>query len=105
MSIIDETKIHRSELVEMLWCYRNQLADMNPADIEDEDGNPSGDVRLQVHNGRWSLHTGSSDYDQDHRGYWGASSVSPTADRALVEDIADDLLAECADDFCASKPE
>ena len=32
------------------------------------------DVRLQVHDG-WALRTGPSDYDQDHRGYWGVGSV------------------------------
>lgn len=32
------------------------------------------DVRLQVYdNGHWAIRTGSSDYDQDHHGYWGAS--------------------------------
>ncbi len=34
------------------------------------------DVRLQVlPSGAWGVRCGSSDYDQDHRGYWGVSSV------------------------------
>lgn len=34
------------------------------------------DVRLQVwDDGEWAVRWGSSDYDQDHRGFWGASSV------------------------------
>jgi len=34
------------------------------------------DVRLQVwDDGQWCIRFGLSDYDPDHRGYWGASAV------------------------------
>ncbi len=34
------------------------------------------EVRLQVYpTGQWAVRWGLSDYDQDHRGYWGASSL------------------------------
>ena len=34
------------------------------------------DIRLQVYeDGKWIIRTGSSDYDQDCLGYFGASSV------------------------------
>ena len=34
------------------------------------------DVRIQVYDdSEWALRWGDSSYDQDHRGYWGASSV------------------------------
>ena len=34
------------------------------------------DVRLQVYpDGKWWVRWGDASYDQDHTGYWGASSV------------------------------
>jgi hypothetical protein len=59
---------------------------------------PSVDVRLQVYpDGDWALHVGLSDYDQDHRGWWGASSMPGGdywSDRA-VRDTAQDLIDQC----------
>lgn len=58
------------------------------------------DVRLQVReNGRWQINCGLSDYDQDHRGFWGASSI-PFA-RSNLTDIAKDLI-EQAKEHCVS---
>lgn len=54
------------------------------------------DVRLQVReNGNWALHSGPSDYDQDHRGYWGTSCLS--YDRQNPTDPARDLIDQAAD--------
>ena len=54
------------------------------------------DVRLQVReNGKWAVHVCSPDYDQDHRGYWGASLLS--YDRQNLTDLARDLIGQCAD--------
>ena len=63
-------------------------------DLLSEDGGPAfTDVRLQVYeDGSWSIRTGSSDYDQDHRGHWGASSLS--YDRENLRDLARDLLEQ-----------
>lgn len=53
------------------------------------------DVRLQVYEaGDWAVHTGDSSYDQDHRGFWGASSLSPTSN---CREVAIDLIDQCAD--------
>ena len=53
-------------------------------------------VRLQVwDDGRWAVHVCPSDYDQDHRGYWGASYLS--YDRQNLTDLARDLVNQCAD--------
>ncbi len=42
---------------------------------KDVQGEPV-DVRLQVfENGQWAIHVGLSDYDTDHRGYWGSASI------------------------------
>lgn len=70
------------------------------------------DVRLQVygpeHAGewatvdgvtelRWAVRAGCSDYDQDHRGYWGASTVFATdSDDALLS-TAEELLDQAKD--------
>lgn len=45
------------------------------------------DVRLQVVDGTWYLHSGDASYDQDHRGFWGAGSLPGKAERsALTKD-------------------
>lgn len=60
------------------------------------------DVRLQVYpdesRATWALRWGSSDYDRDHRGYWGASSV-PGVNNGRVgrfnsRNVAKDLLEQ-----------
>lgn len=54
------------------------------------------DVRLQVYeDGSWAVRSGDASYDQDHRGYIGASSV-PGHDRKFdARAIARDLLDQC----------
>lgn len=56
------------------------------------------DIRLQViaargNRAQWMVHTGLSDYDQDHSGVWGASSL-PGYRRSKfdAESIARELL-------------
>jgi hypothetical protein len=61
------------------------------------------DVHLQVYeNGEWALRWGLPDYDQDHRGYWGSSSVPGVNRRGQVsrinaKAIAKDLLEQAKD--------
>jgi hypothetical protein len=65
--------------------YREEVLAMRFPSIEDVarelrsiSANVEGvcDVRLQVYpDGKWGVHFGLSDYDQDHHGYWGASCV------------------------------
>lgn len=90
-------------VVEIASCvedYRDTLRTYDPADIADEEGNPSGDIRLQVYpSGEWSIHTGSSDYDQDHRGYWGCATVSPTDTYSEIRNIARTLISEAKDSY------
>jgi len=53
------------------------------------------DVRLQVmDDGEWILHVGLSDYDQDHRGYWGAAGVPGNGRRFNATAVARDLLEQ-----------
>lgn len=61
-------------------------------------GIESTDVRVQATDGgNWSLHTGSSDYDTDHRGYWGASSIEATDDDAKLGRILADIVNQACD--------
>lgn len=60
------------------------------ADPYDSDATIGTDVRLQVTERGWNTHSGSSDYDQDHRGAWGASFL-PYA-RTNLTDLARELL-------------
>lgn len=95
-----------ADLAELVYQYGRDLAQYDPADITEYGcDEPSGDCRLQVQSDGWSFHTGDSQYDQDHRGYWGASSVSPKCTRKEARVIARDLIeqakdhaAECGDD-------
>jgi hypothetical protein len=69
----------------------------NDCDCDDEDCEcQSVDVRLQVHDGTWAIHAGDASYDQDHRGFWGASSVSANTDgddlTSILEDLVDQAL-------------
>lgn len=77
------------------WKYLRRNFDRSEFEQTGEDF-AGQDVRLQVHeNGSWALHVCSSDYDQDHRGYWGASLLS--YDRQNLTDLARDLIGQCAD--------
>ena len=63
---------------------------------------PSIDVRLRLHGGSWYLMVGDSSYDQDHRGYWGASSVGYDLPMDDAKDIALDLIDQALDDHAQS---
>jgi hypothetical protein len=53
------------------------------------------DVRLQVYDtGEWAIRYGSSDFDLDHRGRWGASSVPGNSKRFNSRDTAKDLISQ-----------
>lgn len=54
------------------------------------------DVRLQVcKGGDWVVHSGDAQYDTDHTGFWGCSSLSS---RSNCRDVARDLIDQCADE-------
>jgi hypothetical protein len=59
------------------------------------------DVRLQVYeDGQWAIRWGSSDYDLDHRGHWGASSLDR---RTNCRDLAVELLDQVAESVAVSE--
>ena len=70
-----------------------ELRRINKEDSADDGDDGRIDVRLQVHeDGQWAVHWGSADYDQDHRGYWGSSSVPGDNRRFDSKDLARDLI-------------
>ena len=81
------------------------LADIMGQDDPNEE--PYTDCRLQVHEGSWCLHTGDPGYDQDHRGYWGSSSIPRGCSKARAVDIAKELIEQAGDDaaMCGEKGE
>ena len=97
--IIDDIRV---ALADDILAYSADLATYDPKDITEPGcDEPSGDIRLQVRidgdNFSWRAHHGDSSYDQDHRGYWGAScvGVDETAESALA--IADELIDQALD--------
>lgn len=71
------------------------LRQINKTTLQPDDADEGIDVRLQVYpDGEWAVHSGSADYDQDHRGYWGSSSVPGDNRRFDSKDIARDLIEQ-----------
>lgn len=62
------------------------------------------DVRLQLYPaGDWAIRVGLPDYDLDHLGYWGASSVPGVVNgqvkRFNSTDLARDLISQVKDHY------
>ena len=86
------------ELTDEVYEYGQHLKrSFSPEDLrehgEDSDSPGYGDIRLQVHDG-WTVHTGDSSYDQDHRGSWAAGSVPRGCSKKEAREIARSLLDE-----------
>lgn len=65
------------------------------------------DVRLQVYeDGEWAIRYGLSDYDLDHRGFWGASSIPGVVKGAVKRfnsrSVALYLLEQAKEDYANS---
>jgi hypothetical protein len=83
----------RAEAKRIDWCrdYHRHNEECN-----------SCDVRLQVYpDGAWAVRVGLSDYDQDHRGFWGASCIP--RGRFNATDLARDLVNQCRDHHAATR--
>ncbi len=72
---------------------REELTESGKNDPDEFSGS---DVRLQVQGGSWQLHFGDSQYDQDHRGSWGCSSVPWGCTWQQARETARELLDDCA---------
>jgi len=73
----------------------------NQSECQEEEGI---DIRLQVcEGGSWLIHTGDSSYDQDHRGYWGASSIPGNNKRINSREVAKDLISQAEEQYYTDK--
>jgi hypothetical protein len=63
-----------------------------------EGGEPP-ELRLQVYpDGTWALRWGLSDYDLDHRGFWGAAYLPRPREKASVfESVARSLIEQATE--------
>jgi hypothetical protein len=66
-------------------------------DPRDSDSAAGIDLRLQVHGGSWSLHTGDSQYDQDHRGAWGVGFLP--WERSNLTELARELIEDALESY------
>jgi hypothetical protein len=72
-----------------------ELRRINKQESAEDDDDGGIDVRLQVMpDSTWTVNWGLSDYDQDHHGYWGSSSVPGDNRRFDSKDIARDLIEQ-----------
>lgn len=55
------------------------------------------EVRLQVNGQEWRIWDGAPDYDTDHRGHWGASSLDADMGPAELRSVAEDLISQVED--------
>jgi len=80
----------------------NRTVEVEATDrVADDEG---CDVRLQVYeDGSWAVRFGDSQYDQDHRGFWGAAGVPGNCRRFCSEDVARDLIEQAKEQYRFSK--
>ncbi len=58
------------------------------------------EVRLQLFkDSTWRIHTGLSDYDLDHHGFWGGSAITREMTEQDLQGIAQELIEQATEDF------
>ena len=100
LSIPEHVKGEIKKYLKTLVEERKKDIKSSPDDYKDTGSDdPAIDVRLQWHDGKWSVLTGDSSYDQDHRGYWGTSSITlDTKSEELANDLIDQVEEHLASD-------
>jgi len=79
------------ELADMIHRLYNQRKRSPHLFQEEEDS----DIRLQVVDGQWFFHTGDSQYDTDHKGFWGYLTLPTDGnDRNTQLEVARDLIQQ-----------
>lgn len=88
----------REAVMSVQWPVTDDIAAALYGHLQHMDkGEEYTDVRLQVYGSRWAVHVGCSDYDQDHRGYWGASTMSASDTFDALLSTAEFLLDQAKD--------
>lgn len=87
------------ELADEVYEYGQYLKGYLPNELREPGSDfVGGEARLQIHEGTWAFHTGDPQFDQDHRGAWGAASVPRGCSRREAREIARDLIEQAEDD-------
>lgn len=95
--------------VTVQWLAQELRCEQKSTDWECTRGDFNGevgtlDVRLQVYpDGDAYVRSGSSDYDQDHHGFWGASSIAQSDDWKELIAVAIDLIEQAQDQYAMSR--
>lgn len=97
LACCDSREELRDELRREVSAYSEQLGEYDPADIADDEGGPSGDLRVQWLDGSMHIHTGDAQYDTNHRGVWASAIVEPDMHVSDVCTLVSELLEELAD--------
>ena len=85
----------QKEIAEHLEAIQYEVKENPDLDINHGEDQAYIDVRLQLQaNGSFVVHFGDPSYDQDHRGFWGSSSIAVDTD---LEETAHDLLDQALD--------
>lgn len=75
-------------------------ADFPYEDSGEDDSEPCLDVRLRDFDGGWSLLTGDSQYDTDHRGRWAYAEIPSSPEwEHNAAGIAEELVGELREEF------
>ena len=88
-------EIHKG-IVEQLGFIQAEI-NFNDLDINIDHGEDQAylDIRLRLQaDGSFDVFSGDPSYDQDHRGFWGSSSIAVDTD---LEETAHDLLNQALD--------
>lgn len=62
--------------------------------------NDECDVRLNIQGDGWNVLWGPSDYDSDHRGFWGCSCLDR---KSNAREVAKDLIEQVKDQISESE--
>ena len=88
-------KKHSQDIASVIRDIRDNL----DFDEETEEEERYCDIRLQFWpDGDWAVHSGDSSYDQDHRGFWGCSSVSEDTSDVDIKNIVSNLTEQVMED-------
>lgn len=90
------------DTVSQAFSFLQDVRDL-AADMEEREGwdpiEDAVDVRAQFVDDGFEFHSGDPSYDTDHRGGWGAGSVSRLDDDSYLRQLANDLIMDALEDY------
>jgi hypothetical protein len=89
-----------AEIIQEVFRYLQTVVANADSEFDEEGIDCRLQLRVSGDEYTWAVHTGDSSYDQDHRGYWGASSYNSTLDEQqcayLARELVEQALEQCA---------